>query len=177
MRRVRPEQSGRAARGSLVAASGALEHRSFGGRLQAAQGLKALQGDGGPVEGVGVSEISTALAGARGFKRHPLAPDPHPRSMQGMNTSYDCRKSSVTTGRKNGAGQLVKTFLQDCLTNLGSGTDPGSKATLRSKPSPGCCDPCLVYHTSVLRKRARRSFGRTNVSGPRRGKALSGRGD
>jgi hypothetical protein len=55
-----------------------------------------------------VSEVSTVLAEARGFKRHPLAPDPHPRSMQGMNTSYDCRKSSVTTGRKNGAGQICE---------------------------------------------------------------------
>ena len=49
-----------------------------------------------------MSEVSTVLAGARGFKRHPLAPDPHPRSMQGMNTSYHNRKSSITTGRKNG---------------------------------------------------------------------------
>jgi hypothetical protein len=25
--------------------------------------------------------VSAVLAGARGFKRHPLAPDPHPRSV------------------------------------------------------------------------------------------------
>ena len=46
--------------------------------------------------------VSTVLAGARGFKRHPLAPDPHPRSARAMNVSYDYWKSSITLGRENG---------------------------------------------------------------------------
>ena len=36
-----------------------------------------------------MTRVSTVLAGARGFKRHPLAPDPHPRSVRGANMSYD----------------------------------------------------------------------------------------
>lgn len=40
-----------------------------------------------------MSEVSTVLAEARGFKRHSLAPDPHPRSLHGTNMGYDYWKS------------------------------------------------------------------------------------
>jgi hypothetical protein len=49
-----------------------------------------------------MSAVSTVLAEARGFKRHPLAPDPRPRSLHGTNMGYDHWKSSAMTVRMNG---------------------------------------------------------------------------
>lgn len=59
-----------------------------------------------------MSEVSTVLAEARGFKRHPLAPDLHPRSPRGTNMGYGCWKSAAMTGRKNGgrSGIFTETY-------------------------------------------------------------------